>query len=167
MQNDAIKIGPGGLNSPLPIPAYRVLINAKEHPAKDVLVCLVSHLGLGKNSNRVFPSYTTICRETGRGRKTVSKALDVLIDFGFILKHSIPMGKRKRNVYKILDRCYHASQMTKKAVSYLKVVGRCECGAAVREGEYGVGKDALHHYGCGAIVHLLKPRNGKSQRSEE
>jgi hypothetical protein len=167
MNEEPLTISQGGLSAPLPIPAYRVLSNAKEHPAKDVLICLISHIGLGKKSNRCFPSYTTICRETGRGRKTVSNALNVLIDFGFILKYSIRVGKRKRNVYKILDRCYHTNQMTKKATSYLRVVGRCQCGAAVREGEYGVGANALHHYGCGAVVHLLKPRNGNSYQSEE
>jgi hypothetical protein len=166
MNEEPIKIVQGGLSAPLPILAYRVLVNAGEHAAKDVLVCLVSHLGLGKKSNRAFPSYTTICRETGRGRKTVSNALNVLIDFGFILKFSIPLGKRKRNVYKILDRCYHSNQMTKKAISYLRVVGRCQCGSAVREGEYGVGANALHHYGCGAIVHLLKSRKVDDSQSE-
>ena len=167
MIEEPIRISQGGLSAPFPIPAYRVLVNAKEHPAKDVLVCLISHIGLGKKSNRSFPSYTTICKETGRGRKTVSEALKVLLDFGFILKYSIPMGKRKRNVYKILDRCYHTNQMTKKAVDYLRIVGRCECGAAVREGEYGVGAKALHHYGCGAIVHLWNPRKDNGQHSEK
>lgn len=167
MNEEPLVISLGGLSAPLPIPAYRVLANAQEHAAKDVLLCLVSHMGLGKKSNRSFPSYTTICRETGRGRQTVSNALNVLIDFGFILKFSIPMGKRKRNVYKILNRCYHSNQMTKKATAYLRVVGRCQCGAAVREGEYGIGANALHHYGCGAIVHLRKPRNGNSQQSDE
>ncbi len=166
MNEEPLVITQGGLSAPLPIPAYRVLANAREHAAKDVLLCLVSHMGLGKKSNRSFPSYTTICRETGRGRKTVSNALNVLIDFGFILKFSIPMGKRKRNVYKILDRCYHSTQMTKKAITYLRIVGRCQCGAAVREGEYGVGATALHHYGCGAIVHLKKPRNVISWQGE-
>ena len=39
----------GGLYSMFPILAYRVLIAAEEHIAKDVLTCFVSHLGYGKS----------------------------------------------------------------------------------------------------------------------
>lgn len=40
--------------------------------------------------------------------------------------------------------------------SFLPIFGRCQCGGAVRQGEYGIGGDGYHHYGCGALVFPLK-----------
>jgi hypothetical protein len=47
-------IQPGGLYAPLPIPAYQVLARMGDHKAKDVLVCLVSHLGSNGTSSYSF-----------------------------------------------------------------------------------------------------------------
>ena len=60
------QIKKGGLYSAFPIPAYQVLGKAKEYQAQKVLLCLVSHLG--KGSNCVYPSYTTIARSCGMSR---------------------------------------------------------------------------------------------------
>ena len=75
-------IQPGGLYAPLPIPAYQVLARMGDHKAKDVLVCLVSHLG--SNGTSAYPSYTTIAAEAGMSRNSIRKALDVLDEYGFI-----------------------------------------------------------------------------------
>jgi hypothetical protein len=148
-----------GLYTPFPVHAYRILGQAKEHIAKDVLLCLVSHLGYGKKNKRVKPSYGTICRETGRGRGSVAKGLRILEEFGFIRKLTIQKSQtRKQNIYYIQESCYQANLMNDKARSYLPLFGRCQCGAAVRQGEYGIGGDGYHHYGCGALVFPLKSR---------
>jgi hypothetical protein len=55
---EILSITTGGLYAPLPIPAYQILAQAGEHVAKDVLICLVSHMG--KAGQSVFPSYGTI-----------------------------------------------------------------------------------------------------------
>jgi hypothetical protein len=155
-ESEPLEIRKTGLYSPFPIHAYRILGLAKEHVAKDVLVCFISHLGQANKNKMVKPSYKTICRETGRSRNSVAKGIRTLLEYGFIRKKTIYESKKKRNLYFIQESCYHLDLMNVKARFYLPVVGRCECGGAVRLGEYGVGGDALHHYGCGEVVHLLK-----------
>ena len=148
-----------GLYTPFPVHAYNILAAAKEHAAKDVLTCLISHLGYGKKNRMVKPAYPTICRKTGRGRGSVSKGIRTLEEFGFIRKITLQKGRtRKQNIYFIQESCYHANLMNDKARSYLPLFGRCQCGAAVRQGEYGIGGDGYHHYGCGALVFPLKSR---------
>ena len=68
----------GGLYSPFPIPAYQVLGKAKQYQAQKVLLCLVSHLG--KGSNCVYPSYTTIAKSCGMSRNSISAGLTVLFE---------------------------------------------------------------------------------------
>ncbi len=155
-ESEALEIRKTGLYSPFPIHAYRILGLAKEHVAKDVLVCLISHLGQSNKNKMVKPSYKTICRETGRSRNSVAKGIRTLLEYGFIRKKTIYEYKKKRNIYFIQECCYHLDLMNDKARFHLPVVARCECGGAVRLGEYGVGGDGLHHYGCGDVVHLLK-----------
>lgn len=155
-ESEPLEIRKTGLYSPFPIHAYRILGLAKEHVAKDVLVCLISHLGQANKNKMVKPSYKTICRETGRSRNSVAKGIRTLLEYGFIRKKTIYEYKKKRNLYFIQECCYHLDLMNDKARFHLPVVARCECGGAVRLGEYGVGGDGLHHYGCGAVVHLLK-----------
>ena len=75
-----------GLYTPFPVHAYNILAEAKEHAARDVLTCLISHLGYGKKNRMVKPAYPTICRKTGRGRGSVSKGIRTLEEFGFIRK---------------------------------------------------------------------------------
>jgi hypothetical protein len=156
-----------GLYTPLPVLAYRVLIEANEHIAKDVLICLVSHLGLGKTNRSINPSYKTICRETKRSKSSVASGIRVLLEFGFIKKWTGYDGKtkRKRNIYYIQESCYQSNKMKSVAIDYLPVVGRCGCGAAVKMGEYGIGQNALHHYSCGDQVKLLKSVENKRRKS--
>ena len=157
--DSSLEITKGGLWSPLPIHAYRVLGKAKEHIAKDVLICLVSHLGYAKKNKWIYPSYKTICRESGRSSNSVSKGIRTLEEFGFIRKKTIQVAQtRKRNKYAIQESCYQTHLMGDKARSYLSVFGRCQCGGVVREGEYGIGGDGYHHYGCGALVFPLKSK---------
>lgn len=155
--DDNLAINRGGLYSPFPIPAYKILFAAKEHIAKDVLLCLVSHLGKGKN--KAFPSISLICKETGRGRNSVIRGIRVLEHFGFVYKFQYwEPGKRKRSIYYLQDACWNNDQMNKEALEFAPVIGRCGCGEAVRLGEIGLGSTAFHHYGCGDIVHLFSTK---------
>lgn len=163
-----LEIEKTGLYTPFPPHAYRILIKAREHIAKDVLTCLVSHLGHSKTNKSVNPSYTTICRETGRSRASVASGIRTLEDFGFIRKSAYRTARnRKRSRYYIQESCYHAHLMSDKARSYLSVFGRCQCGSAVLQGEYGIGGDGYHHYGCGALVFPLKSKRKGESVAEE
>jgi hypothetical protein len=151
-----IEITSGGLYSSFPILAYQVLVEAKEHVAKDVLTCFVSHLGYGKSSNCVWPSLNTICRESKHSKSAVVRGYRVLVEFGFI-----KVGKYKSrygwaNRYYFQPACYHSHLMNDVAVSYTKVFGQCEaCNKIVRDAEVGSGLDAFVHYGCGGNVRKL------------
>lgn len=158
MESDNSLEGPinilnGGLFSPFPIPAYQILIKAKEHSAKNVLLCFVSHLGMAKSSNCVWPSITTICKETKHTRTTVVRAYRTLVEFGFVRigKYKTPHGWG--NKYYIQNSCYHFSQMSYKALRYSPIFGYCEaCNGFPKDGEVGSGLDAFVHYRCGGNV---------------
>jgi hypothetical protein len=163
-----LEIEKTGLYTPFPPHAYRILIRAREHVAKDVLTCLVSHLGHGKTNKSVNPTYSTICRETGRSRTSVASGIRTLEAFGFIKKYTYRTARnRKRNRYYIQESCYHAHLMSDKARLFLPIFGRCQCGGAVKQGEYGVGGDGYHHYGCGDLVFPLKSRQKDESVAEE
>jgi hypothetical protein len=168
MQEDVtevLTIGRGGLYSPLPIPAYKILVAAREHVAKDVLVCLVSHLG--KSGNKSFPSITLIMREAGRGRTSVISGIRTLEEFGFIKKFQFPIGDKKlRNIYYLQDACWNNDRMNRQALAFAPVIGRCGCGAAVKLGEIGAGKYSYHHYRCGDKVTLLSTRKKPNLEAE-
>ena len=151
-----LEILTGGLYSAWPIPAHQVLVAAKEHLAIDVLCCLISHLGLGRNTNCVWPSITTICKYSGRSRKSVVDGTRTLKAYGFIKVYKGPTtGKRKQNKYYIQPSCYHFELMDKKCWEYTRVVGQCKrCNKIVHESEVGV--SAAVHYGCGGQVKLLE-----------
>ena len=151
-----IKVLIGGLYTPWPVPAHQVLVAAKEHIAIDVLLCLISHMGLGKNTNCVWPSITTICKYTGRSRKSVVSGTRTLKEYGFIKVYLAPTtGKRKQNKYYIQQSCYHFEMMNKKSTEFTRVVGQCKrCNKIVHESEVGV--SAAVHYGCGGQVKLLE-----------
>ena len=160
-ENQELVITQGGLYSPLPIPAYKLLIAAGEHVAKDVLVCLVSHMG--KGNRKVYPSIKLISRESGRGRTAVIAAIRTLEEFGFIKKFQFwESGSRRRSIYYIQEACWNNDRMNREAIAFSPIIGRCKCGAAVRLGEIGVGMLAYHHYGCGDVVELLSTRKKKS-----
>mgnify|MGYP006294657615 CR=1 FL=1 len=152
LPDEKLEFSTGYLWSPLAIPAYKVLSKANMHLAKDVLVCLHSYQGY--KNRMVYPSYTSICKRTGRSRSSVSKGLRQLIDFGFVKKFQWYEGKRKRNRYYLQDSCWSQSYMGDLAKKYLEEVGTCGCGEAVKEGELGFGRTSYHHYGCGDVVRI-------------
>ena len=156
-EKEALVIGRGGLYSAFPIPAYKILVAAGEHVAKDVLLCLASHLG--KSGRKAFPSISLIMREASRGRSSVIAGVRTLEEFGFIKKFQFWDGKKKRrNIYYLQDACWNNDRMNREAIAFAPIIGRCKCGAAVRLGEMGVGMLSYHHYGCGDVVELLSTR---------
>jgi len=145
-----------GLYSPFPIPAYQVLVNAKEHSAKNVLMCFTSHLGYGKSSNCVWPSITKICKETKHTRSTVVRGYRVLVEFGFIKVGKYKSRNGWANRYYFQESCYHFAKMNEMAMAFTSVFGQCDaCNKIVRDGEVGAGLDAFVHYGCGGNVKKL------------
>jgi hypothetical protein len=164
--NQELVITQGGLYSPLPIPAYKLLIAAGEHVAKDVLLCLVSHMG--KGNRKVFPSVKLIMREAGRGRASVIAAIRTLEEFGFVKKFQYwEPGKRRRSIYYLQEACWNNDRMSREAIAFAPIVGRCKCGEAVRLGEIGVGMSAYHHYGCGDVVELFSTKSNSSTKQSD
>ena len=152
-----LRLTQGGLYSPFPIPAYRLLGAADEHVAKDVLTCLISHMGLG--NRKVFPSISLIMKEAHRGRSSVIAGIRTLENFGFIKKYQFwEPGKRKRSIYYLQDACWNNDRMNRDALAFAPIVGRCGCGAAVKLGEVGAGMHTFHHFGCGDVVKLFSTR---------
>ena len=151
---EILSITTGGLYAPLPIPAYQILAQAGKHVAKDVLVCLVSHMG--KASAQVWPSYKTIQKESGRSKGAISGAINLLEAYGFIrvIRKQVQQTKR-RNFYYILEASFRTDKMNTVARAHLAKIGRCSCGAVVSQAEIGRGSKALHHYGCGEKVNLF------------
>lgn len=152
---EIINIGRGGLYSPFPIPAYKVLVLAREHVAKDILLCLISHLG--KSGKSSYPSYSTIARETGRSRGTIREGLQVLYELGFVKVYQFNIGKRRRNKYYIQEACYSTKLMNKRALGFLPRVAIClRCRTPLSRGDIGYGVKNTHHFGCGGITTLPK-----------
>jgi len=150
-------IGRGGLYTALPIPAYKVLVHAKKHAAKNVLVCLVSFLGYGRND--CWPSYETLIKETGHGRKTVSQALKDLTEFGFIRTYHWRQGKKNRVKYYVQDACYSSSKMNKTAKAYLPFVRTCQqCGKGMSIGDFKLEKEFIAHWGCSGSAVRIGPK---------
>lgn len=156
--NEILQISKGGLYAPLPIPAYKILVAAGQNVAKDVLICLVSHMGQG--NRKVFPSLSLIMREAGRGRAAVVAGIRTLEEFGFVKKFQYsPKENRRRNVYYLQEACWNNDRMNREAIAYAPIIGRCGCGASVKLGEMGVGLNSYHHYSCGDVVTLLSTRS--------
>ena len=112
-----LNLSKNSLYSPLPIPAYKVLALTGEHFAANVLMCLVSHLGYGKESNTVRPSIKTIMEMTGHGERSVRKGLDALIANGFIKKTTNRKGKIQHCEYEIADLCYLMTDAFKQSIA--------------------------------------------------
>lgn len=147
---EILNIPRGGLYTPLPVPAYKVLVAAKKHIAKDVLLCIVSHLD--KGGTKAFPSYTTIARESGHSRGSIRPALQVLYEFEFVRLFQKSAGKRKRNIYYVQDSCYETSRMGSKALGYLPRVKEClNCGKGMRQGEFKIEGNFISHWGCSGL----------------
>lgn len=148
---EIITIKQGGLYSQMPIPAYRALGRAGEHNAQKVLICLVAHLG--SNSNRVWPSYSAITELSGIHRSLIRQSLDVLEQFGFIKIFTNTHGKKKQNVYLILDACYHVEQFNSVASKYKVTTYVCkQCAKKLSVGEFKKGPLGKIHLGCGGSV---------------
>lgn len=163
---EILSIPRGGLYAPFPIPAYKVLVAANEHIAKEVLLCLISHLGKGGRES--FPSYDTISRETGRSRGSLRPALQVLYDFGFVKVYQFKKGKRRRNKYYIQDSCYQSTLMNKAALGFMPKVATClRCRASLSRGDIGQGKESTHHFGCGGVTTMPLADYPKSARHQE
>ena len=146
----------GGLYSMFPILAYRVLIAAEEHIAKDVLTCFVSHLGYGKSSNCVWPSITLIAKESKHSRSSVVSGYRTLVEYGFVKTGKYKGRNGWGNKYYFQESCYHLHKMSEKAKSHTKVFGQCgACNKIVRDAEVGSGSVAYVHYGCGGFVKKL------------
>jgi hypothetical protein len=140
-------IGKGGLYAPQPLPAQIVLAYAKEFTAQRLLLALSSYLG-PKNSRVVYPTYKM-------SQTTISTALSVLINFGFIKLWKSWRNGREYNKYYFQDSCWHHYKMNELARSYLPDLGICACGEIVKEGDFTFGITDYHHFKDGGVVTLL------------
>jgi hypothetical protein len=148
----------GGLYAAFPIPAYQVLGRAREFQAQKVLLCLISHLR--KDSNCVFPSYTTIARSCGMSRNSISAGLTVLFEYGFIKIFKYREGKESRSKYFIQNSCWDTSLMNSKARKHRFLNAVClDCGELMDRGGYGLSPLGKIHYGCGGPVISLTTKN--------
>ena len=162
---EILEIGRGGLYTPLPVPAYKVLVAAKEHIAKDILLCIVSHLD--KGGSKAFPSYTTIARESGHSRGSIRPALQVLYELEFVRLFQKPSGQRKRNFYYVQDSCYETSKMGAKALGYLPRVKECfYCGKGMRQGEFKMEGNYITHWGCSGLPIRVARLSNKENNQE-
>ena len=146
----------GGLYSALPIPAYRVLGRAKEFQAQRVLICLISFQGSA--GTEVFPSYDQINKSCGIGRNQIRKALNVLVDYGFvkIFNHRTE-GNKERNLYYIQECVYKVHLMKEDLRGIIKKSHRClACAQKITKVDFAKGPEGLVHYGCGGYVVSLR-----------
>ena len=147
----ALDFGTGKLYSPFPIPAYQVLAQAKQYKAQRVLLALVSHMG--RNSRKVFPSYTRMQKSAGLSRKSISQGLSTLIGFGFIKIHHHRAGKENRSIYYLQDSCWDTSQMNRESKSHREAGFRCyACYTYLDRGDFAFSGTTRVHYGCGGLV---------------
>jgi hypothetical protein len=159
----SLQLGPGSLYAALPIPAFKTLAEAGEHSANRVLTALVSHLG--KDLNLAFPSYETLCRTTGMNRNSVSRALKVLYDYGFVYRYKTKTDKHWRNNYLILPSAYNYSKFTGKAAKAQRFLGVCRsCEVLVNRSDVGVwgNSEGFAHFGCGGLIKEFKFRGSKA-----
>ena len=152
------QIKKGGLYSAQPILAQQVLGKAKEYQAQKLLLCLTSYLG--KGSNCVFPSYTTIAKSCGMGRNSISAALTVLFEYGFIKIYRFRVGKQSRSKYYIQNACWDSSLMNEIARRQRVPIAVCiDCGVVMDRGGFGISPLGKIHYGCGGSVIFLETKN--------
>jgi hypothetical protein len=155
--NGKFHLPKGSLYTPFPVPAYQVLGNAKQFNAQKVLMALVSHMG--KNDNAVFPSYSTIMKEAGMGRNSVSQGLKVLREYEFIKSVKIPMGIQARNKYFIQFACWDSSRMNEIALPERTYVARfLACMKMLQRSDYAISPLGKVHWGCGGFVYPLRNR---------
>ena len=144
----------GSLYTPFPVPAYQVLGRAREYQAQKVLLALVSFMG--KSSNAVFPSYSTIAKSAGIGRNSIRSGLDVLHEYGFIKSVKYPAGVQARSKYFIQFACWDTGRMNEKAKPYKIFIARCKaCNSLMDRGGFASSPLGLVHWGCGGEVTYL------------
>jgi hypothetical protein len=149
--NDKFAIRTGGLYAPLPIPAFQVLARAGEYQAQKVLLALVLHMG--KNDNCVYPSYSTIAKNVGISRNSISKGLTVLFDHGFIKIARFSQGKQWRSKYYLQEACWNSGKMNSTSLKFRTKEAICrDCGVIMDRGGYGIGLKGAVHWGCGGSV---------------
>jgi hypothetical protein len=157
-EESKLKISRGGLWAPLPIPAYNVLGKAGEYQAQKVLVSLVSHMG--KASNCVYPSYTTIAKNCGLGRSSISKGLKLLCEYGFIKPFYWREGRNSRVKYFIQPCCWNMSLMRDVPLQHKRFKYAClDCGEVMDRSGVGFGALGTVHYGCGGFCIELSTKN--------
>ena len=145
----------GSLYTPFPVPAYQVLGRAKQYNAQKVLLALVSYMG--KSSNAVFPSYTTIAKAAGLGRNSISEGLKVLHEYGFIKSVKYPNGVQARIKYFIQFACWDSGRMNSVAGQHRKFIAKClACNAGMDRGGFDFSPLGKVHWGCGGIVEYLQ-----------
>lgn len=152
----------GSLYTPFPVPAYQVLGRARQYNAQKVLLALVSYMG--KSNNAVFPSYTTIAKAAGLGRKSISSGLKVLHEYGFIKSIKYPCGVQARIKYFIQFSCWDSGRMNDKAMPFAKIVARCfACKKYLNRGEFAHSPLGKVHWGCGGFVYPIpKDETGRN-----
>ena len=147
-----------GLWAALPIPAFQVLARTENWVAQRVLLALVMHMG--RDSNCVWPSYTTMQMDTGLGRTSISKGLTVLYEFDFIKIARFRDGKKSRSKYYLQACCWDTSYMSEAAMRFRYKTAVCiECGELLDNGGYGMGRLGAVHWGCGGMVIKARRQN--------
>jgi len=147
-----------GLWAALPIPAFQVLARTENWVAQRVLLALVMHMG--RDSNCVWPSYTTMQMDTGLGRTSISKGLTVLYEFDFIKIARFRDGKKSRSKYYLQACCWDTSYMSEAAMRFRYKTAVCiECGELLDNGGYGMGRLGAVHWGCGGMVIKARREN--------
>ena len=157
--NENLIVRKGGLYSPLPIPAYKILGKTKQYNAQRVLTCLISHLGYRQKA--VFPSYDQIAALSGVRRNDIKSALDDLIELGFIKVFQYWNNDRRFNKYYIQESCFKPHLMGEKGQSYEDCLGLCaRCYKRVVVGDFFTVNNESRHYVCGGGI-LLNKRGKK------
>jgi hypothetical protein len=168
------RLGPGSLYAAVPIPACKALIWAGEKAAKDVLVALVLHAD--GRSPYVFPSRETIEDFSGRADENLTKAIKVLVRFGFLSVTKIKVGRVYRNNYEVLRSGFHWKEFNEVASRYKWPKGACKvCRQWVFGDEWyksrgwrnGVEVTLNLHKNCGGRIVKLTREQIKNIRDQE
>lgn len=151
-----------GLWAPLPINAYRILAEAREHSAQRLLMCLISHLG--SEGMDVWPSYSLISKESGLSRGSIRRAILVLEKMGFLRVTKRRTGRHLRNHYKILLETYSVDSLPDSTKNLLPRDFRCmSCLKVANRVEFGTdGRGNKIHFGCGGTAFPITRKNSAS-----
>ena len=93
-------------------------------------------------------------------RNSISAALTVLFEYGFIRIHKFRDGKKSRSKYYIQDACWNTSMMNEIARKQRVPIAVCiDCGVVMDRGGFGISPLGKIHYGCGGSVIFLETKN--------